>query len=135
MIGQGGMDKWMEHELASANRGLVTRKRRLSDLLREKDPRCVTREGESYEFDRQALSRFAAAVPEGEELLLPITLHFSSTIMDSCYISDEVAAETIRRLEGFGEAYPLLEGKMWLPNSLAYAILQKYPTIFQGLFL
>jgi len=131
----GGVDKWMEFELARINKGLVTRKKRLSILLKEEKPQCAAREGEVYEFDAEVLRRLAGALKEGEDLMLPITLHFSSQSPDSCYVSDESASVVLRRLEDFGEAYPFTDGKMWLPNSLAYMLIQKYPTAMQGLFL
>ncbi len=128
-------DKWTEFELARVNRGLVARKKKLSVLLKDEKPRCETRNGEPYEFDLTVLRRLSAVVSTGEDLLLPITLHFVSHSRDSCYISDEIAAAVLRKLEEFGEAYPYHDGRMWLPNSLAYTLIQKYPTAIQGLFL
>ena len=135
MTGQGGMDKWMEHELANINKALVTRRRSLRELLDEADPRCETKEGDEYRFSKESLKRFARVLSHGEDVLLPVSLCFSSTLEDSCYVSDETASIMLRRLEAFGEAYPYRDGKMWLPNSLAFSILQKYPTIFQSMFL
>lgn len=64
-----------------------------------------------------------------------MTISFSTESQDSCYISDEVAAAVVRRLGKFGMAYQYREGKMWLPNSLAYTLMQKYPTAIQALFI
>jgi hypothetical protein len=50
-------------------------------------------------------------------------------------VSDETAAEVLRRLEDFGEAYPYRDGTTWLPNPLAYTLLMKYATAIPGLFL
>ena len=128
-------DKWTEFELARVNRGLVVKKKRLSQLLKEEKPRCESSEGETYEFDAAVLGILRAAVSQDEDLMLPITLHFVSQSRDSCYISDESAAKALRKLEEFGEAYPFRDGKMWLPNSLAYMLMQKYSTAIQGLLL
>jgi len=135
MAKSGGIDKWMEFELKRVNAGLVSRKKKLSALLKEEKPHCETREGGKHEFDASVLRRFAAVRCEGKDLLLPVTIHFLSASQDSCYVDDEAAASFLRRLEGFGRAYPFREDKMWLPNSLAFALMQKYPTVFQGLFL
>jgi uncharacterized protein (UPF0216 family) len=135
MLSGKGIDKWTELELTRINKGLVARKKRLCALLEEETPHCTTREGETYRFEVAVLKLLATALHEGEDLQLPMTLHFSSESRDSCYISDETAAEVLRRLERFGEAYPYRDGRMWLPNSLAYALIQKYPTAIQGLFL
>jgi len=130
-----GIDKWTEFEIARVDCGVVVRKKRLSALPNEAKPLCTTRDGEPYIFDLDILKRLAAVLREGEDLQLPITLHLSTIAKDSSYASDETAAEVLRRLEEFGEAYPYRDGKMWLPNSLAYTQLLKYPTAIQGLFL
>jgi len=135
MRGGHGIDKWTEFEIARVDRGVVIRKKRLSALLNEAKPQFTTRDGEPYIFDLGILKRLAAVLREGEDLQLPITLHFSTIAKDSSYASDETAAEVLRRLEEFGEAYPYRDGKMRLPNSLAYTLLLKYPTAIQGLFL
>jgi len=129
------VDKWMEFELKRLNRGLVTRKKPLTKLLKEENPQCVTREEETYLFNPEVLKRIAAVLEEGEDVMLPITIHLSSELEDSCYITDEVAASILRRLENFGKAYPFRDGRMWLPNSLAYSLMLKYVTAIQGLFL
>ncbi len=135
MTAKGGMDRWVEHEKVKINKGLVTRKKKLRDLLKEENPRSQTKEGDDHEFEHKTLERLAAALLEGEEVMLPITLSFSSAVGDSCYVTDETASFLLRRLEGFGDAYPYRDGKMWLPNSMAFAIMQRYPTAFQGMFL
>ncbi|MEE9600183.1 MAG: hypothetical protein V3W22_00580 [Thermoplasmata archaeon] len=40
----------------------------------------------------------------------------------------------LRRLEGFGKAYPFRDGRMWLPYSIGFELVRKYPTAFQGIF-
>ncbi len=135
MTTPGGIDKWMRFELTRINKGIVTRKKKLSILLNEEKPQCTTKEGDTYEFDRIILVQIASVLEKGQDLQLPITLHFSSRMKDHCYIDDETAATMIRKLEELGEAYRYRDGKMWLPNSLAYTLMQKYRTMFQGLFL
>lgn len=135
MTSPGGIDKWVQFELTRVNRGLVTRKKKLSALLKEEKPQCTTKEGESYDFDRHTLELLASALGQDQDLSLPITVYFSSKSQDQSYIDDETATEVIRRLEGFKDAYQYRDGRMWLPNSLAYSLIQKYRTVFQGVFL
>lgn len=135
MARSGSIDRWMELELKRANAGIVSHKKKVSALLKEEKPHCETRDGRKHEFDVSVLRSIAAVGNEVEDLLLPVTIYFLSASQDSCYVDDEVAASILRRLEGFGRAYPFRDGKMWLPNSLAFTLMQKYPTAFQGLFL
>jgi len=135
MARSGSIDKWMELELKRVNAGIVSRKKKVSALLKEEKPHCDARDGGKHEFDVSVLRRIAAVGHEAGDLMLPVTIHFLSVSQDSCYVDDEVAASILRRLEGFGRAYPFRDGKMWLPDSLAFALMQKYPTAFQGLFL
>lgn len=71
MARPGSVDKWWEFEVKRVNTGLVSRRKHLSALLKEAKPHCVTRDGETHEFDIEVLRRIAAATREGEELLLP----------------------------------------------------------------
>jgi len=131
------LEKWMAHELASFHKGLVARRKSLKTLLGEEEPSCETRDGGVYLFDRPSLEVLALVCSESEieKLRLPIILHFDLDVSDQCYINDKVAADVLRKLEGFGDAYPMRDGKMWLPNSLAAALMRRYKTIFQRLFL
>ena len=129
-----GIEKWTEFELTRVNRGIVVRKKRLSVLLKEEKPECSTRDGEPHIFDHDVLVTMAAVLREGEGLDLPITIYMTTAGGDHSYVSDQVAADVLRRLENFSEAYPYSDGKMWLPNSLAYALLMKYTTAIQVLF-
>ncbi len=84
-------------------------------------------------FDREVLSKFGdeASPEERRRLRLPVTLRFHADLEDQASLDDEVAAEILRRLEGFGSAYPFRDGKMWIPYSLAIQMLVGYPTVFQ----
>ena len=135
MASPGGFDKWVDFELKRINRGLVARRKKLSSLLKEENPRCETKDGEAHDFDREELLLISSVLEKGEDLLLPMMLRFSTEARDSCYIDDETAAAVLRRLEKFGEAYQYREGKMWLPNSLAYTLTRKYRSAIQAMFL
>jgi uncharacterized protein (UPF0216 family) len=127
------MEKWMKLEMAKIHSGLVTRKETLKNLLEMVRPVCKTREGGEYLFDKEVLEKVADNLPfyRHEELRLPINLHRDMKSDNQCYISDEIAAWVLRKMEGYEDAYRYRDGKMWLPESVAMDIVKRYPTIFQ----
>lgn len=122
--GSSVLRKWLEYEMSSVHRGMVTRRKSLGSLLGMEDPHCLTREGQRHAFDRDILDGFAGATPleKHSTLLLPVTLFFDLKVENQCYISDEVAADAVRSLEGFEEVYPYRDGKMWLPCSIGMGV-------------
>ncbi|MFQ6128048.1 MAG: DUF61 family protein [Thermoplasmata archaeon] len=134
---EGSLKKLMQIEYRNINAGIVTRRRKLRDLLQEDDPSCKARDGSSYRFDREYLNEFANLLTEEERgsLRLPITLTFDVKLPDHCYITDELASTILRRLENFGPAYQYQEGKMWMPASIGLHLIRKYGHIIQRLFL
>lgn len=131
------VDAWMRWEADRLNAGLVTRTRSLAALLKDEDRRIETRDGDVLHLSRTALERIAAVCSpsEREKLRLPITLHFSADVGDSAYVTDELAAAVLHRLEGWGDAYAFRDGKMWIPHSLAVDLLLRYEGVVQRLFL
>ena len=134
---EGSLRKLMEIEYRNINAGMVTRGRKLKDLLREDTPACTAKGGSPYRFDKQRLHDFADKLTEDEKenLRLPITLTFNVRLSDSCYITDETASAVLRRLEGFGPAYKYRNGKMWMPASLGMHLIRKYGRMIQRFFL
>jgi len=132
-----GIDIWMRWEFDKLNAGVVIHPRPLRALLEDRGARLETRDGSPYEVERAALERLAAACApeERERLRLPVTLHFSADVADSAYVLDGLAAEVLRRIEGWGPAYPFRDGKMWLPQSLAVDLLLRYGGALQRLML
>jgi len=129
------IDVWMRWELDRLNAGFVTRPKSLRTLLAGET--LQTRDGEPYDVDRRVLERLAAACrpQELDGLRLPITLHFSADVADSAYVVDALAADVLHRVEGWGQAFPYREGKMWLPQSLAVDLLLRYGGALQRLLL
>lgn len=133
----GVLKKWVEHEMTSVHKGLVTRRRSLESLLKMDKPHCISREGHKHHFDKEILNRLADSIPEERrsELKLPITLNFSLKVENECYISEEVAAKAIRKMEGYEKVYRYRDGKMWLPNSIGLELIRGYKGAIQPLFL
>jgi len=133
---EGSASKWIEHEVRGLNAGFVVRTRRLRELLADPEPSCTSREGERVPIDREALTRLAAACRPGDEeaLQIPITVRFSADLADVCFFADPLAAEVVRRAEGFGAAYPFRDGRMYLPLSLGVDLVSRYGGALQALF-
>jgi len=125
----------MRWEFNTLNAGSVTHPKSLRALLRGEP--LQTKDGDAYPIDRGVLDRFAAVCSpaEQERLRLPITLHFSADVSDSAYVIDELAADVLHRLEGWGEAYRYRDGRTWLPQSLAVDLLLRYGGALQRLML
>jgi uncharacterized protein (UPF0216 family) len=126
----------MRWEFNTLNAGFVTRSKPLRALL-EAGESLRTRDGDPYDIDRRVLERLAAVCtpPERERLRLPITIHFTADVEDAAYVTDELAADVLHRLESWGEAYAYRDRKMWLPQSLAADILLRYGGALQRLLL
>jgi uncharacterized protein (UPF0216 family) len=129
------IDVWMRWEFNTLNAGLVTRPKSVRAL--RDDPRLETKDGTVLEVDPGVLERFAAVCTPAEQdrLRLPITLHFSADVPDSAYVIDELAAEVLHRIEGWGAAYRFRDGRMWLPLSLAVDLLLRYGGTLQRVML
>jgi uncharacterized protein (UPF0216 family) len=130
---EGVMMRWMQLELGRINRGIVTDRKRLSDLLLEERPVSVTKDGKEYRFDKDSLAALASGLPETlqRKLRMPVLFYCSADVPDSCMVTDEAAVEVLLVK---GEISPLRrfeDGKLWLSKPIAYALLRKYPTLFQ----
>jgi uncharacterized protein (UPF0216 family) len=136
-IESGALRKWMSLEAQNMHKGLVTKRKSLETLLGEERPVCATRDGEEHRFDAEILSRMGESLESEErsKLLLPINLFVDLNVKNECYIEDEVAAAALRKLEGYERAYRYIDGKMWLPLSVAVELLAKYKGAIQMVFL
>ena len=123
----GGLDRWISFELGRINAGLVTERKSLAALRNEIRPACRTREGDEHPFDPEALERLASVLTPDEQqgLRLPVTLFISGDRGDEAYLTDPIAAKALRDLEEFGSAFPLREGRMHVPHSLALEVVRK----------
>jgi len=132
---EGPLRKLMEIEYRNIDAVMVTRGRKLKDLLQEDTPTCTAKDSSPYRFDKQRLHDLADKLTEKEKLRLPITLTFNVKLSDYCYITDETASAVLRRLEDFGPAYKYRDGRMWMPASLGMHLIRKYGRIIQRFFL
>lgn len=121
------VDRWLAFEIGRINDGLVVERKTLRRLLEEPNPTCRTRGGHEVVLERAALERLAGGLErhEADVLRLPITVFVSGDLEDSAYVSEELGAKAIRKLENFGAAFPFREGRMYLPHSLAIDLVRR----------
>lgn len=133
----GSIRKWIEIESRTLHSHLAVQKKSLKRLLEEDDPRFLARDGNEYTLDKEILRMMAHCLSdeETERLKLPITLSFDLRIENQCYVSDELAAKSIRCMENFKDTYRYRNGKMWIPASVAGVLIRKYGCIFQRIFI
>lgn len=125
--------RWMRLEIGRINDGIVSERKRLSHLLAEECPSSVTKGGDRYDFDRDILLRLGQALP-GElqrRLRLPILFYFDSTVPDSFFLADEAAVQALQDLGEISSLRRMQGGRLWIAKSLAYAIMNRYPSAMQ----
>lgn len=127
------MMRWMQFELARINRGIVAERKRLSDLLAEDRPAGVTRDGMEYRFDKDRLAEFASGLPEQlqRRLRMPVLFYCTADVPDSCMLTDEAAVEALRVKNEISALRIYEDGRLWISKPIAYAILRRYPSLFQ----
>jgi uncharacterized protein (UPF0216 family) len=127
------MLRWMQLELARINRGIVAERGRLTDLLAEDRPTAVTKDGTEYRFDKNRLAEFASGIPEPlqRRLRMPILFYCSADVPDSCMLTDEAAVEALRVKNEISALRSFEDGRLWISKPIVYAILRRYPTLFQ----
>jgi uncharacterized protein (UPF0216 family) len=130
---EGVMMRWMQLELGRINRGVVAERKRLSDLLIEDRPAAVTKDGKEYRFDKDTLAAFASGIPETlqRRLKMPVLFYCTADVPDSCMLTDEAAVEALRAKSEISPLRSFENGRLWLSKPIAFAILRKYPTLFQ----
>ncbi len=127
------LTRWIGIEIAKMNGAIVSDRRCLSGLLDEEVPAAVSRNGEPYVFDRNALLGFAAGLPAGlrRQLRLPILFYATPDVPYNCSCPDAAA---LAALQQHGEVSTLrtLQGtRFWVSRPIVHAIMRKFPTLFQ----
>jgi uncharacterized protein (UPF0216 family) len=127
------MMRWMQLELARINRGLVTERKRLTDLLAEDRPAAVTKDGMEYRFDKEMLAEFASGIPEPlrRRLRMPVLFYCTADVPDSCMLTDESAVEVLQLKNEISALRSFEDGRLWVSKPIAFAIARRYPPLFQ----
>jgi uncharacterized protein (UPF0216 family) len=125
--------RWMALEMGRINDGVVAERKRLSDLIREEQPRSVTRGGKEFAFDKSTIKLLGERLPVSihVRLKLPVIFYFDSTVQDSFFLTDEVALAALQLLGELSDMREIIAGRLWVGRAIVYAIMCKYPGIIQ----
>jgi len=128
--------KWMRVEMGKINKGIVSQRKSISQLLNEEIPQSETKAGDEYFFEKDVLTAISEEIPEDirNRLRLPIIFISDNRVPDSCFINDEYAFKALQILGEFSKLRRMQQGKLWLGKSIAYSIMKKYPSVFQIAF-
>ncbi|QSZ66939.1 DUF61 family protein [Methanofollis aquaemaris] len=127
------LKKWVSLEVGRIKDGLVAEKKSLARLLTETSPSSVTKGGKEHAFDREVIRTLGDRLPEKVHgrLMIPITFYSTLDVTDSYYLRDETAFRALQALGELSEMRQMREGKLWVSNTIVYAIMQKYPTVIE----
>ena len=130
-IDEDTLKRWMSLEVHEANRAVVTKGRRLRQLLQEDEPSAEKRNGEPHDFDPDVLARLNDELSPlvRANVRLPITIYFAHDTETGAYVSHEWAIEALEQLDVTETTER--EGRLWMPRSKAMLIAREYPTAFQ----
>ena len=131
------MMKWMALEFGRMNKGIVTSRRTLAELLAEVAPTAATKGGGEHRFDRRVLAALGEKLPPEmhRRLRLPILFRQDMTVASGVYLTDEAAVTALQMLGELGPLYRMEKERLWISRPIAYAILLKYPTAVQMMIL
>ncbi len=115
----------LKTELSSVNRGIIKKRKSLTDLLRNP----VFEEGDNtIELDETILEEIAKKLNSpSSEVLFPVTIYLPSGSSEG-YITGEREAKTADELGADGISRG---GKYWLQKYRAKSLSHKYPGLFQ----
>jgi uncharacterized protein (UPF0216 family) len=125
--------RWMGLEIAKMNEGLVTQRKSLVVLLGQKDPVSVTKKGDTYHFDASVIATLGKALAEDlqRQLRLPVLFYASPDTPGSFSCPDAPALAALQQLGEVSTLRTFEGGKFWVSRPIVYAIMKKYPTVFQ----
>ena len=125
--------RWMALEMGKINDGVVTGRKRLSDLLMDPRPAGVTRGGAEYAFNKETLMLLGQQLPANlhARLRLPIIFFFDSRVGDSFLLTDEDGLKTLQAIGELSTMREMTGGRLWVGRAIVFAIMRKYPTAVQ----
>ncbi|MEM1525842.1 MAG: DUF61 family protein [Ignisphaera sp.] len=128
------IDKLLQAELRIVNKHLPASRKSLKQLLDEKIPYVLCRDGSIHVFRRSELQMLKTYVSDDEasRLYLPIVIQVRADMdIMTGFVENELEASIIRRILGLK---PPLEGelkKLFLYKPQLYELRYKFSTIFQ----
>ena len=93
--------RWMALEMGKINDGVVTGRKRLSDLLIDPRPAAVTRGGAEYAFNKESLVLLGQQLPANlhARLRLPIIFFFDSRVGEASSLPIKMDSKPFRQSE------------------------------------
>ncbi len=132
MFNESAMKKWFRFEMGKINSGIVTKKKRLSDIADSDSPRTQTKDGSTYYFDPDVIKRLWKIVPKKlHDVQLPISLYSSLEVRGNVYIAEVSSLNVLKHLEEIPKNAQLVDGKYWIGKTIARDIMRRYPTMMQ----
>lgn len=125
--------RWMSLEARKLNEGLAAERKPLSVLISEEKPASVTKKGQPYVFDAAVLAAIVNLLPPDlqRQLKLPVFFYATPDVPDSFSCPDEPALVSLQIIGEVSTMRTMLGGKFWVSRPIVYALMKKYPTVFQ----
>ena len=132
MLNESAMKKWFKFEMAKINSGIVTKKRSLKELLKEKVPQTKAKDECIYYFNKNALFDLKNELPKDmHSIMLPINFYISLDIRSSVYIADKPSLSVLMYLGEVPHDAELTKGRYWMSKTLILDLMKKRPAIIQ----
>ena len=127
------MERWMALELADLGRSMVVKRQTVSKLLGMDEPKVVNRAKEDHIIDGSVLRRIGDVLNESEleRLRIPITFHSDLQVEQSLFLDDELAVDTLKRLDALNPLYEVRNGRLWISHAVVLELKTRWPTVSQ----
>ena len=132
MLNESAMKKWFKFEMGRINSGIVTKKKKLCDLMGSDHPMTQTKDGSIYYFDSDVIKRLGKILPEKlHDVQLPLSLYASLEVRGNVYIAEVSSLSFLKHLKEVPKNAELVDGKYWMGKTIAKDIMRRYPTMIQ----
>jgi len=123
----------MALELAGLGSSMVVKRQTVSKLLGMDEPKVINRAKEAHIIDGSVLRRIGDVLSEGEmeRLRIPITFHSDLEVEQSLFLDDELAVDTLKRLDVLNPLYEFRNGRLWISHALVLELKKRLPTVIQ----
>jgi uncharacterized protein (UPF0216 family) len=127
------LKRWLKFEASNINSNLVSHQVIITDLLKMEKPMTMTKNGEEYYFNIEALGKFRNTISNLHQrrLKLPVFIYKDLRVRDSCFISDKTAFSALLETKDLDPMYKFENDKVWFSRVIGHDIARKYPTLFQ----
>lgn len=132
MLKESAMEKWFKFEIAKINSGIVTKKKALKELVKEKNPQTMAKDGSVYYFNKDSLLRLEKRLPEDMySIRLPISFYLSFDVKGSVYVAEKASLSVLKHLGEVPKDAELVDGRFWMSKSLVTDMMKRRPSIIQ----